>query len=341
VPETSPLAFISYSRNDSEFALRLAQDLKTAGASVWLDQLDIQPGVPWDNAIETALSQAPLMLLVLSPDSAKSDNVRNEISFALEEGKVIIPVLYADCTVPLRLQRAQRIDFRADYSRGLSSLLTYLKVKNPDPEVLQKAAEGDAQRQVAWHAREAEAQRLRDLNGAREREEEEGRKAEAARMAEPTKVAASIPHSQPGPIPPPAPKPAPIPGNAPPPVLRPPVPVIRQVPHAPPPASGFSEHTAAWIAYITIFPAILFLLVAPYKNSALVRFHAIQCLALAGVMLCGDIILPIIPGIGRFLLVLMWLGGMVCWLVCVIKASKGEWFKLPVIGDFALRKAKA
>ena len=47
--------FISYSRDDSEFDLRLAQDLKAAGANVWLDQLDIKPGRPWDNAIEDAL----------------------------------------------------------------------------------------------------------------------------------------------------------------------------------------------------------------------------------------------------------------------------------------------
>src|SRR5271169_3102645 len=32
---------------DSQFVLRLAEDLKTAGASVWLDQLDITPGQRW------------------------------------------------------------------------------------------------------------------------------------------------------------------------------------------------------------------------------------------------------------------------------------------------------
>ncbi len=158
----APSAFISYSREDSEFALRLAQDLKAAGAPIWLDQMDINPGHPWDNAIEDALNDAPLMLLILSPASARSDNVRNEISYALEAGKIIIPVLYRDCVVPLRLQRTQRIDFRADYARGLAALLQHLKVPQPDPAVLERAAEGDAQRQAAWQAREAEAKRLRD-----------------------------------------------------------------------------------------------------------------------------------------------------------------------------------
>jgi TIR domain/Sel1 repeat len=121
-------AFISYSREDSEFALRLARDLKRASAQVWLDQLDIRPGQPWDNAIEDALLDAQEMLLILSPSSARSENVRNEISSALEQGKIIVPILYRDCVVPLRLQRTQRIDFRGDYDHGLAATLDYLKV---------------------------------------------------------------------------------------------------------------------------------------------------------------------------------------------------------------------
>jgi len=172
VPEAQS-AFVSYSRDDSEFALRLTQDLRAAGAKVWLDQLDIQPGNPWDNAIEAALNDAPQMLLVLSPSSAKSENVRNEISYALEQGKIIIPVLYQDCTVPLRLQRTQRIDFRADYARGLSALMAHLHVAQPDKDVLDKAAEDEARRRAAWQARESEVLRLRQLNDEKLREQDE------------------------------------------------------------------------------------------------------------------------------------------------------------------------
>ena len=84
MPATASSAFISYSREDSEFALRLAQDLKAAGANVWLDQTDITPGHPWDNAIEDALTNAPEMLVILSPGSAKSQNVRDEIGLTRE-----------------------------------------------------------------------------------------------------------------------------------------------------------------------------------------------------------------------------------------------------------------
>jgi CHASE2 domain-containing sensor protein len=128
-PTHEPAAFISYSRNDSEFALGLARDLKAAGARVWLDQLDIDAGHEWDDAIEAALIEAPQMLLILSPSSASSRNVRNEIALALDEGKIIIPILHRDCVVPLQLRRVQHVDFRTDYAQGLKSLLKHMQIQ--------------------------------------------------------------------------------------------------------------------------------------------------------------------------------------------------------------------
>ena len=132
-PAQEPAAFISYSRADSEFALKLAQDLKAAGIQVWLDQMDIRPGHEWDDAIEAALTGATRVILVLSPTSVASRNVRNEIAVALDEGKAIIPILYLDCVTPLQLRRVQHIDFRSDYAQGFSSLLKHLEVPGHAP----------------------------------------------------------------------------------------------------------------------------------------------------------------------------------------------------------------
>lgn len=54
--------FISYSRADAEFALKLAKDLRSAGADIWIDQLDIVSGERWDEAVEEALE----VLILLS-----------------------------------------------------------------------------------------------------------------------------------------------------------------------------------------------------------------------------------------------------------------------------------
>jgi hypothetical protein len=124
--------FFSYSRFDSAFVLRLASDLRNAGAGVWLDHLDISPGKRWDSEIEQALNEANCVLAILSPKSLASDNVMDEISYALEEKKKVIPVLLTSTETPFRLRRLQRIDFTGDYDTGFRQLLLALKLEKPE-----------------------------------------------------------------------------------------------------------------------------------------------------------------------------------------------------------------
>src|SRR6516164_7946512 len=127
-----PAAFFSYSREDSEFVLRLAGDLKAAGANVWLDQMDIVAGQRWDDAVERALADCPRMLVVLSPAAVHSTNVMDEVSFALQEGKTVVPIFFRDYAIPFRLRRVQYIDLRFDYSHGLTELLKILAAQHHD-----------------------------------------------------------------------------------------------------------------------------------------------------------------------------------------------------------------
>ena len=116
-------AFVSYAREDAEFALRLAADLKANGANVWIDKLDIRPGRQWDSEVEKALTACSELLVILSPTAVDSRNVMDEVAFALEESKTVIPVMYRECRVPFRLRRLQYIDFKSDYQVALRVLL--------------------------------------------------------------------------------------------------------------------------------------------------------------------------------------------------------------------------
>jgi TIR domain len=200
VAQGPPAAFFSYCRDDSEFALRLAEDLKAAGANVWLDQLDIEPGMPWDRAVENAVTNCPRMLVILSPTSVKSDNVRDEISFALSKQKRVIPVLYRECDVPFRLARLQHIDFRTDYARGLKVLLRTLDVEQQAVAAGGAAVSGvpkegqpdvpdlDERERAAEHA-PLEQERKRAAEQARV-EEQRKQAAEQARLGEERQEAA-------------------------------------------------------------------------------------------------------------------------------------------------------
>lgn len=119
--------FISYSRVDaSDFALRLASDLKANGFNIWLDQQDIRGGVVWDIAVQQALEEAECMIIILSRSSVNSPNVLDEVSFALKSNKKVYPVLKDDCKIPFRLDRIQYIDFRNSYNEGIGKLISTL-----------------------------------------------------------------------------------------------------------------------------------------------------------------------------------------------------------------------
>ncbi|MFT3948700.1 MAG: TIR domain-containing protein [Agriterribacter sp.] len=120
--------FISYSRVDTPFVLKLANDLKSAGVNIWLDQLNIPPGAHWDNEIETALNSATCVLAIISPQSMESKNAMDEISFALEQNKKVIPVLLSNTETSFRLRRLQRIDFTGEYEKGVNQLLKAIQI---------------------------------------------------------------------------------------------------------------------------------------------------------------------------------------------------------------------
>jgi uncharacterized membrane protein len=105
------------------------------------------------------------------------------------------------------------------------------------------------------------------------------------------------------------------------------------------------ENIAGVIAYITILPAIFFLLAEPFKRNRFVRFHSVQHLLLwvagfavgiaAGIL---GAVLQLIP----FMRVLVFpLAGLISlawfflWVLLLIKAYNHEVFKLPILGDLA------
>lgn len=135
--------FISYSRVDTPFVLKLANDLKSAGVNIWLDQLNIPPGAHWDNEIEAALNSATCVLAIISPQSMESKNAMDEISFALEQNKKVIPVLLTNTETSFRLRRLQRIDFTGEYEKGVNQLLKAIHITGDDNDSKKQGAGGE------------------------------------------------------------------------------------------------------------------------------------------------------------------------------------------------------
>ncbi|TDH18162.1 toll/interleukin-1 receptor domain-containing protein [Segetibacter sp. 3557_3] len=140
--------FLSYSRSDKEFVFKLFSDLKEAGAGVWLDSKDIPGGSTWDSEVQKALISCKYLIIVLSPSSVASPNVLDEVYYALEKDKKIIPVILSVCEIPFRIKRLQHIDLSIDYSTGFIQLLSDLSIKvKPQSSTHQEASKEE---QILW-----------------------------------------------------------------------------------------------------------------------------------------------------------------------------------------------
>ncbi len=105
---------------------------------------------------------------------------------------------------------------------------------------------------------------------------------------------------------------------------------------------------AGALAYFTLVPALVFLVVEPYRRDPFIRFHSFQCLGiwLATVLAAAGwkilvVVFSLVPLVGHLLALLiafvLGAGLMVLWLLLVVKAAQGEYFKMPVLGNIAMR----
>jgi uncharacterized membrane protein len=124
-------------------------------------------------------------------------------------------------------------------------------------------------------------------------------------------------------------------------------------PQPPPPAypnstasaAPLEENIAGMLAYFTIIPAIVFLLIEPYNKNRFVRFHSFQCLFTAAALIVIHIGLSMLSYAIPLLVLPIWgllgLAELALWILLVVKAYQHQIFKLPVIGDMAEKQAGA
>jgi hypothetical protein len=85
--------FISYSTANQAWAESALQLFESQGFSCWMAPRDIRPGLTWASEIVHGISNARLMLLLLSSASNQSRQVAREVQLADSSRLSIIPVL--------------------------------------------------------------------------------------------------------------------------------------------------------------------------------------------------------------------------------------------------------
>src|ERR1043165_8834336 len=128
IATTAPApVFVSYSRRDYYFAESLAFHLEARGVPAWLDVKDLQPGADWNSSLEPGPDAAPVFLLVASPHSLTSANVRSEWMRARAAGKRIVVVRFRGSALPPELAESEVVDFRGVFGRGLGRLVETIR----------------------------------------------------------------------------------------------------------------------------------------------------------------------------------------------------------------------
>ena len=121
--------FLSHSGRDAPFARRLAGMLRDHGLPVWYSPTEIVGAQQWHDEIGAALGRCDWFVVVLSPNAVKSEWVRRELLFALNERRYqdrIAPVLLRNCNIrrlSWTLSSFQHVDFRKSFPQGARQLL--------------------------------------------------------------------------------------------------------------------------------------------------------------------------------------------------------------------------
>ena len=102
---------------------------------------------------------------------------------------------------------------------------------------------------------------------------------------------------------------------------------------------GLEANLAGLLCYVLgwVTGIIFFVL---EKENKFVRFHAMQSILVFGAFTVVSIILNFIPFVGWILGTILGILAFVLWIILMVKAYRGEMYKLPVAGDIAERQVK-
>jgi hypothetical protein len=124
----------------------IAEDIKTSGVKIWLDEVELKVGDSLILKIADALGKSDYVVAFLSVDSIKSNWVKKELAVATSMGvnnnKVfVLPVLIGNINskdIPLFLYDQIYIDFRnaARYDHAFNQLLKRVNPRSSPANIL-------------------------------------------------------------------------------------------------------------------------------------------------------------------------------------------------------------
>lgn len=139
------LIFISYNRIDLEQVKTLTQDFEELRYAVWIDQAISGGQIWWDHILDS-IRECEIFVFALTRGSLESQACMQELSYARELKKPVLPILLSDevstSHLPSILNEIQYVDYRRqdkDAFKRLVKAIKNLPHPSPLPDPLPKA----------------------------------------------------------------------------------------------------------------------------------------------------------------------------------------------------------
>jgi hypothetical protein len=139
---TSPYVFVCYAHDERDVVLEVAEWLRGQGFQIWYDEA-IEAGSRWSDDLARAVDGCAAFLYFLSPRSVSSRYCLDEVHFALECSRPIVPVEISPVTLTpglklsiggthrLFMHRMEREEFRRKLVRGLQDAMAGAAAAHP------------------------------------------------------------------------------------------------------------------------------------------------------------------------------------------------------------------
>lgn len=134
--------FVSYSRTDEEHATRIVEALREAGHVCWVDTASVPGGGRWLREIARAIEECNAVVALVSDAFVESEWVEEELLYARQFKKEVIPLLLEDRPLPMQLIARQPIPVHGNhFAGGCDRLTAALQRFLPDPSEVRKPSE--------------------------------------------------------------------------------------------------------------------------------------------------------------------------------------------------------
>ena len=97
---------------------------------------------------------------------------------------------------------------------------------------------------------------------------------------------------------------------------------------------GMNANIAAVLSYLLGFITGIIFYILEKKNK-FVRFHAMQSMVVFGFLWVLSFAVWLVPFLGWIIARFIYILEVILWVILMVKAYQGEYFKLPVAGDIA------